>query len=303
MPLKGSVYQVHLLAKILTFALLSMSLDLMWGYTGILSFGHSSFFALGAYSLSLVLKYSGIEAFTYFGLLLAIIVPIIIAAIIGYFIFYSKVSGVYFGIITLATTFIFQQLFVTLRPITGGDNGLYGFITPAFALPGGLSLSFGNRNFHYYLVLFSFILIYVLAKKLTKTPFGQALQGIKDNENRMLFCGYSVPFIKTIIFAIASGIAGFAGALYVPVGFIHPSLFGLVFSTQILVWVAVGGRGTLIGAVVGAFLITYLESFLSKQFASYWLLMIGVFLIAVVMFWPQGIMGNIKEKYGNTFLG
>lgn len=303
MPFGGTTYQVHLLTKIMTFAILAMSLDLMWGYAGMLSFGHSAFFALGAYALGMTMKFAGLEVFTYLGLILAVLVPMAIAIIIGYFIFYSQVSGVYFGIITLATTFIFQQLFVTMREYTGGDNGLYGFTNPAFVLPGGISLSLADKQFYFYFVLAGFVISYIVSKKIINLPFGRALRGIKDNENRMLYCGYSVPFLKTVVFAIASGMAGFAGALYVPVGFVHPSLFGIAFSTQILVWVAVGGRGTIIGAIVGAFLISYLESFLSREFTSLWLLFIGLFLIAVVMFFRQGIMGYIKEKFGTTFLG
>lgn len=303
MPLGGNSFQVHLLTKIMTLAILALSLDLLWGYAGILSFGHSAFFALGAYSLSMTLKYTGLEIYTYLGLLLAVIIPALIALVIGYFIFYGQVSGVYFGIITLATTFILQQLFVTLRAYTGGDNGLYGFPMPAFLFPGGISLPFADRQFYYYFVLVGLAISYLVCKKLINLPFGRALRGMNDNENRMLFCGFSVPFLRTIVFTIASGMAGFAGALYVPVGFIHPSLFGLAFSTQILVWVAVGGRGTLIGAIVGAFLINYLESYLSREFTTLWLLFIGVFLIATVLLWRKGIMGYIKEKFGTTLIG
>lgn len=303
MPVSGGSYQVYLLTKVMTFAILALSLDLMWGYAGILSFGHSAFFALGAYSLGLTLKYTGLEGYTYLGLLAAVIIPVLVAFLIGSFVFYGKVSGVYFGIITLAVTFIFQQLFITMIKYTGGDNGLYGFPYPALVLPGGVSFSLADPQFLYYFVLVFLILTYLLCKRIINLPFGRAIRGIKDNQSRMLSFGYSVPFLQTVVFAIAAGIAGFAGALYVPVGFIHPSLFGLAFSTQIIVWVAVGGRGTLIGAVVGAFVLSYLESFLSSEFVNIWLMFIGVFMIATVLFWPQGIMGYIKEKFGATIIG
>lgn len=303
LPVRGSSYQVYLFTKVMTFAILALSLDMMWGYTGILSFGHSAFFALGAYSLGLVLKYTGLAGFTIPGMLAAVIVPILVAFIIGSFVFYGKVSGVYFGIITLAITFIFQQLFITLIKYTGGDNGLYGFPPPTLVIPGGIALSLYKPQNLYYFVLISLILIYLLCKKIMNLPFGRALKGVKDNPHRMLYFGYSVPFLQTLIFAIAAGIAGFAGALYVPAGFISPSLFGLAFSTQIIVWVAVGGRGTLIGAIVGAFVLSYMESFLSSEFINIWLMFIGAFMIVTVLFSPQGIMGYIKDKLGSTLIG
>lgn len=302
-PLTGSSYHVILITKIMTFAMLAVSLDLMWGYTGIFSFGHSAFFGLGAYSLGLLLKYTDSAGFTYLGLALSVLVPMVIALALGYFVFYGKVSGVYFGLITLAFTSILQQLFITLLKYTGGDNGLYGFPYPELRFPGGLALPLENVYILYYFVLVSLIVFYLISRAIVSSSFGRVMRGIKDNEGRMEFFGYSVPFCKLVVFAISAGMAGYSGALFVPVGFVSPSIFGLLLSTQILVWVAVGGRGTLIGGVAGAFLLNYLEAFLSSSFVNVWLLLISVILISSVLFWPQGIMGFLKEKYGTAFLG
>ncbi len=302
-PLSGNSYHVILISKIMTFAILALSLDLMWGYAGIFSFGHSAFFGLGAYALGVLLRNTDSASYTYIGFILSIIAPMVVAMALGYFVFYGKVSGVYFGLITLAFASILQQIFVTSIKYTGGDNGLYGFPFPELQLPGGVTLFLENENTLYYVALISLVACYFLCRLIVRSPFGRVLKGIKDNESRMDFFGYSVPFFKLIVFTISAGMAGYAGALYVPVGFVSPTLFSLLLSTQILVWVAVGGRGTLIGGVVGAFLVNYLEAFLSSSFVSVWLLLIACTLITSVLFWPQGIMGYVKQRFGSTFLG
>jgi urea ABC transporter permease protein UrtC len=302
-PLTGSSYHVILISKIMTFAILAMSLDLMWGYTGIFSFGHSAFFGLGAYSLGLLLKHTDSAGLTYVGLTLSVVAPMGIALALGYFIFYGKVSGVYFGLITLAFTSILQQIFITLIKYTGGDNGLYGFPYPELRLPGEVVLSLENEYILYYFIFVSLIVLYLISRAIVNSSFGRVMKGIKDNEGRMEFFGYSVAFCKLVVFAISAGMAGYAGALFVPVSFVSPSIFSLLVSTQILIWVAVGGRGTLIGGMVGAFSLNYLEAILSSSFVNVWLLLISVILISSVLFWPQGIMGFLKEKYGTTFLG
>jgi urea transport system permease protein len=304
-PFLLSIFQVQLLGKVMVYGILALSLDLMWGYTGLLSFGHSALFAVGAYGIGLSLKYIPIPGGTWAGFALAIILPTILAILVGYFIFYGKVTGVYFGIITLALGAAMLQLFTSLSDITGGSNGLFGLKAPEVLLPifGTINLK-GDPKIGFYLALGGAIIAYVIARILIRSPFGRAMEGVKGSELRMEALGYDVPKIKLVVFTIAAAFSGFAGFLWIPVGgYISPVLFGLALSTGIIIWVAVGGRGTLIGGFIGALILVFLENALSTAFREWWLLIEGLFLVLVVLFWPQGIMGFVREKFGKTFIG
>ncbi|MGQ9674507.1 MAG: branched-chain amino acid ABC transporter permease [Chloroflexota bacterium] len=296
-------YHTGLMAKVLVYGILALSLDFMWGYAGILSFGHSALFALGAYGLGLTLKYVDWPGATYLGFIVGIIGPGVFAALLGYFLFYGRISGVYFGIITLALAAALQQAFISAGSITGGDNGLYGFPAPSFTLPGLPTITLDADMPVFYAALVGAIVAYVVTRSLANSPFGRALKGVKSSDVRMEALGYDVAKLKMVTFGICGALAGFAGTLYVPVSFVSPALFALTLSTSVIIWVAVGGRGTLIGAFVGALVLVYLEAILSESLVTLWLLLVGIFLILVVVFWPQGIMGFIRERFGRTFIG
>jgi len=219
---------------------------------------------------------------------------------VGYFLFYGRVSGIYFGIITLALTLICQSL--VNHPdafyITGGQNGLYGsFLTPKYGIPFLWEYKRTIRsNFaNYYTAMAGFVLAFIFCRGLVKSFFGKILRAIKNNEERLEFLGYNVANYKIAIFCVACGLAGFAGSLSVPIYFIGPTVFGLIFSTSVVIWVAVGGRGTLLGPVIGTLLVTYVESWLSTQFQEMWELFMGTFFVLVIIFQPDGIMGLVAR--------
>ena len=295
-PWVGGDYDVVLVSRVLCFAILALSLDLLWGYTGLLSFGHGAFFGIGAYSLGLTLKYLHFTGNAYVGILVGTIGAVIIAVILGYFLFYGRVSGIYFGIITLAlTTILFS---IVNHPdafyIAGGQNGLYGpFLKPRFGIPGiwEYQRTLTSNLANYYTTMVGFLAAFVFCRYLVRSSFGKILRAIQNNEERLEYLGYNVANLKIVIFAVACGLAGFAGSLSVPIQFIGPTVFGLIFSTSVIIWVAVGGRGTLLGPAIGALVVTYVESWLSTQFASLWVLFLGTFFILVIVFQPDGIMG------------
>jgi urea transport system permease protein len=297
-PVVYGDYQAQLMAKFLVFGLLALSLDLMWGYTGVINFSQATFFGLGAYGAALTMKHVMLPGASYLAILVAIAVPALLGAVMGYFLFYGRVGGVYFAIVTLAFGTIFYSLSIVLIDFTGGLNGLYGFPPLKLGIPGvwEATLDLGNIYVVYYVVLAATVLVYLLARRIVESPFGKALQAIKSNEMRTEFTGYDVAALKLITLAISGGIAGFAGAVYIPVGVVSPQILGILFSTNAIVWVAVGGRGTLIGPLIGALVVGYLQTFLSETLVSVWLLIVGVFFVFVVLFWPDGIVGFVRQR-------
>lgn len=304
-PFFGGDFHTVLMSRIMSFAILALSLDLLWGYTGLLPFGHGAFFGIGAYALGLVLKYFDFTGATYVGLILGIAGPMVIAAILGYFLFYGRVSGIYFGIIILAFTTICGTIAINTFHLTGGYNGLYGtFLRPEFGIPGlwEYKRTLTSNYANYYTAMFGLIAAFVFSLYLTNKPIGKVLLAIKNNEDRLEYLGYNVAKCKLWIFVIACGMAGFAGCMSVPIRFLAPSTFSLAFSIQIIIWLAVGGRGTLIGAVLGTLVVSYMREFLSARFENYWLLFMGIFFVLVVVFEPDGLIGMyrriIKRKSG-----
>jgi urea ABC transporter permease protein UrtC len=302
-PLVTSQYQVSLLAKFLVYALLALSFDLLWGYAGILSFAHAVFFGLGAYALALVLKYLGdVPGATYLGIALAVLLPSLLALFIGWAMFFGRVGGVYFAIVTFAVGAIVQSLAIVWIEFTGGLNGLYGFPNPRLGIPGIWEVELGNDVVSYYLIVVVLFVALLLAQRLVRSPFGRTLRATKSNEQRVEFLGYDVPKVKLAVFVISCALAGLSGALYVPVGFVSAEILGILFSTAIIVWVAVGGRGTLYGAVLGALVVNYLQAFMSDVLVFYWYLIIGVFFILVVVLMPDGIAGIVQRLAGRVRL-
>lgn len=293
-PFFASDYQSGLLAKFLVFGIFALSLDLIWGYSGIVNFGHAIFFGTGAYTMGILLKFVVVPGATYLAILGGILVPAMLAMGLGYLLFFGRVSGVFFGVVTLALTGAAHSIIIANGSITGGLNGLYSYQTPMLGIPGLWEISWYEPKVYYYAAVLGSLVCLAAARWLVHSNFGRAISAIRENEERAAFLGYNVPFLKLVVFTIACAMAGLSGVLYVPIGFISPDLIGVMMSASVLVWVAVGGRGTLIGAFVGALVVNYLQTMLSDSFATLWLLIVGLFFIVVVLFWPGGIVGVLQ---------
>lgn len=295
-PFLTGEYQIGLVAKFLTYGLLALALNLLWDGGGLLSFGHGAFFGLGAYAFALTLKHAWGVGATYLGFILAIAAGGLFAAGLGALLLLGRdrVGGVYFGIVTLAVAAIMQLLVMGQVGITGGSNGLYGYSTPQLA-PG---LALVGAITPYYMIAVVVIALYYAIRALTRSTFWLALVAARQDERRAESLGIHTGLYQLVVFIASGMVAGLAGALYVPVGFISPDLFGLAFSTSVIVWVVVGGRGTLLGPLLGAVGLSELQDTLSGAFVSAWLLMLGLVLVAVVLAWPRGALGALESLAG-----
>jgi urea transport system permease protein len=322
-PFHMSTYAVALLGKIMCYAIAALAIDLIWGYTGILSLGHGLFFALGGYVMGMYLmRQIGLEGnyksalpdFMVFldwktlpwhwtfsesfiaTLVLIVVVPGVVAFVFGYFAFRSRIKGVYFSIITQAMTFAAMLLFFRNETGFGGNNGFTDFkriVDLPIATPNMRMVLFVTTG----LLLLGFFLF---AKWLVGSKFGRVLQAIRDAETRVMFSGYSPLGYKLTIWTISAVMCGIAGALYVPqVGIINPSEMSPANSIEMAIWAAVGGRATLIGPIVGAFIVNGAKSWLTVAYPEYWLYFLGMLFIAVTLFLPNGVVGLIKKLRGN----
>jgi len=314
-----SDYAVSLLGKIMCYAICALAMDLIWGYTGILSLGHGLFFALGGYGMGMYLMrqigregvyksdlpdfmvfldwkqlpwaWTGSEYFLV-QMFLVIAVPGLLAFVFGYFAFRSRIKGVYFSIITQALTFAAMLLFFRNETGFGGNNGFTDFkrilgvpvATPTMRVT--LCVLTG-------MVLVGF---YLLSKAIIASKYGRVLQAIRDAESRVLFTGYNTLWYKLSIWTFSAIMCGIAGALYVPqVGIINPGEMSPAASIEIAIWTAVGGRATLIGPIVGAFFVNGAKSWFTVAFPEYWLYFLGAMFIGVTLFLPQGIVGLVRK--------
>jgi urea transport system permease protein len=312
-PLFASEFQTGLMGKFIVFILFALALDLIWGYTGMLSLGHAVFFGLGGYILALSYTFQeGVPSFmTRFNFteiptfmrplesipiafVLGLAIPALLAAFIGYFIFKSNVSGAYFAILTLALAKLFEMLIVNLQAYTGGFNGLMGLPRfPIFGEP--LSLTT-----YYYMVLFVTVIVYSFTYWLTNSHFGKVLQSIRENESRIRFFSYNPVHFKIFIFTISGCLSGLAGMLYVPInGYISPQDVGIGMSTMVVIWLAIGGRGYLMGAVIGVLTVNWLSNILSELYPTLWQLFFGVVLVLIVLFLPEGLVGSLEKWWKN----
>ncbi|AWG20578.1 urea ABC transporter permease subunit UrtC [Flavobacterium faecale] len=315
-----SEFRLSLLSKFLVFSIVAISVNLLWGYTGILSLGHGVYFALGGYAMAMYMKlqsqplpdfmeWSGIEVlpwfwapFKYFPSTLAmiIILPVALALLVGIPLFKSGTKGVYFTIISQAITLIMSILFVGSQGFTGGSNGITGF-------DGLFGLTLHDPiliKILYLLVVAILIGIYFLSKFMLNSHGGTIIQAIRDRETRLRFLGYKTDSFKIITLATSAAICGIAGALFVPiVGIISPSIMSILMSTEFVIWVAIGGRATLLGPIVGAILINYAKTSFSESMPEYWWYFYGFLFIAATIIVPKGIVGTLLEKkwFNNTF--
>jgi urea transport system permease protein len=273
------------------WALFALSLGLMWGYAGILSFGHAAYFGLGAYTYAIASFNIGESTVP---LLLAILVPMVFAAIIGAMMFYGRISDVYLGVITLVVTLILNRFMNATagdayrigNARLGGFNGIPAF--PILNVPGEPDVQiFGTP--YYYVVIACLLGSYLLARLILGSKFGRVLVGIRENEVRMELLGYNVPALKTAIFAICGGLGGLAGALFANwAEIVTPSVFSLGQSAEVIIWVIVGGLGTLVGPMIGAVLLGTLKITLGMQTSIDNSLVLGAILILVVLLIPRG---------------
>ena len=318
-PLHVSLYFVSLFGKYVCYAILALAIDLIWGYCGILSLGHGAFFALGGYAMGMYLMRQigtrGVYAnpilpdfmvflnwkelpfywhgFQYFGYaaLMVVLVPGLLAFVFGWFAFRSRVTGVYLSIITQALTFALMLGFFRNNFGFGGNNGLTDFKD----ILGFNVQSAGTRSALFAISVITLGIGFYICRAIVTSKFGKVLIAIRDAENRVRFLGYRVEAYKLFVFTLSACMAGIAGALYVPqVGIINPSEFAPGNSIEAVIWVAVGGRGTLIGAVLGAILVNYAKTtFTSGPLAPYWLFVLGGLFIAVTLLLPRGIVGTV----------
>ena len=314
-------YSVSLLGKYITLALLAISVDLVWGYLGILTLGHAAFFALGAYAMGMYLMrqigdrgvyanpelsdfmvfldwqelpwfWQGFDQF-WFAALMVMLVPGLLAFVFGYLAFRSRVSGVYLSIITQAMTYALMLAFYRNEMGLGGNNGLTDFKDIL-----GFSLQSDHTKMGLFVVsALALIGGYLLCRAVTVSRLGKVVVAIRDSEERTRFMGYRVENVKLWVFVLSAILAGVAGALYVPqVGIINPNEFSPLNSIEILVWVAVGGRATLYGAAMGALLINYAKSYLTVELPDVWLFVLGGLFVFVTLVLPQGIAGLLKRR-------
>jgi len=309
-PLRLSDFGLSLMGKFLTYAIVALGLDLIWGYGGMLSLGQGLFFSLGGYAMAMYLKleasgthlpdfmdWSGatsLPAFwqpfhsPVFAIATAIVFPMLLAAIVGYLIFRSRVQGVYFSIITQALTLIASILFIGQQQVTGGTNGITNLTTI-------FGHTIGDRSTQAALFEATVLTLagsYLLCRGLTRSRFGRLLVAMRDDENRVRFLGYNPVVLKTIVFSISAGLAGLAGALFVPqVGIISPAAMDVVPSVEMVIWVAVGGRGTLIGPILGALLVNWGKSTFNDSFPDKWMYFLGLLFVITVLVFPQGLLG------------
>jgi len=314
-----SDYMVALLGKIMCYAICALAMDLIWGYTGILSLGHGLFFALGGYMMGMYLMRqigrdgnykSDLPDFMVFldwkelpwhwalsdsfvaTLALVVLVPGLLAFVFGYFAFRSRIKGVYFSIITQAMTFAAMLLFFRNETGFGGNNGFTDFkriLGMPLATP-------SMRMVLFILTGLSLLGFFLLARYLVSSKYGRVLQAIRDAEGRVMFSGYNPIGYKLSIWVISAMMCGVAGALYVPqVGIINPSEMSPAQSIEMAIWAAVGGRGTLIGPIIGAFVVNGAKSWLTVSAPEFWLYFLGALFIAVTLFLPAGIVGVLRD--------
>ncbi|WP_263140798.1 urea ABC transporter permease subunit UrtC [Pseudomonas sp. RIT-PI-AD] len=314
-PAQVSAYTLTLVGKILCYAIVALALDLVWGYAGLLSLGHGLFFALGGYAMGMYLMRQsagdGLPAFMGFlawrelpwywygtssflwSLCLVVLAPGVLALVFGFFAFRSRIKGVYFSIMTQALTFAGMLLFFRNETGFGGNNGFTGFTT----LLGFAITAPGTRAVLFLATLALLVASLALGWRLARSKFGRVLTALRDAENRLMFCGYDPRGYKLFVWVLSAVLCGLAGALYVPqVGIINPSEMAPTQSIEAAVWVALGGRGTLIGPLLGAGIVNGMKSWFTVAFPEYWLFFLGALFILVTLYLPSGVIGLWRKK-------
>ena len=323
-PLRISDFTLNLFGKFLAYAILALGIDLIWGYTGVLSLGHGVFFGLGAYAMGMHLMLEIGTRSVYgnvlpdfmvwnrvtelplfwkpfysipFTLLAVLVVPALCAYVFGYLTFRSRIRGVYFSIITQALALSVWLVFNRNEMNLGGTNGLADFKT-IFGFP--LNQPATQRGL-YVITAVTLVVAYLVCRWITLTRAGKVLVAIRDSETRVLFSGYSPAAYKLFVFVVSAILAGVAGALYAPqVGIVTPAKIGVLPSIEMVVWVAAGGRGTLYGSVIGAVGVNWIQSWLTTSYPDVWLLFLGGLFMGAVLFFPDGVVGALGRVIART---
>ena len=284
-PMMFGKFYTGFTTRLLIMAILAMSLDLVWGYTGVISIGHAAFFGIGAYVTALCLTKFG-EIGIIWGFLISIVVVSVLCYILGEICFKANLAGLYFAFLTLALSSAFQLVATSWTNITGGLNGIKDYPTYSQIY------SVNNEKYlAYYTVLVIAILSYVLCKLIVNSYFGKVLVAIRENENRSYAIGFNNAKFKTIILVFSGILASVAGVLYAPYnGIVAPSILSFNLSTEAIIWVAIGGKGTIIGPAIGSFFLNILKLLLSGVWIQFWLIIMAVVFICVVMFLPKGLI-------------
>lgn len=321
-PLRVPNYMVALLGKYLTYAMLALALDLVWGYVGILSLGHGAFFALGGYAMGMYLMrqigdrgvyanpnlpdfmvflnwqelpwyWWGFDQF-WFAMIMVVVAPGLLAFVFGWFAFRSRVTGVYLSIITQAMTFALMLSFFRNDMGFGGNNGLTDFKDIL-----GFSVQApGTRASLFAATAVALAIAFVICTAITRSKLGKVMVAVRDAESRTRFLGYRPEYVKLFAFVVSAMIAGIAGALYVPqVGIINPGEFAPANSIEVVIWAAIGGRGTLVGPIIGAVLVNYAKTWFTAAYPELWLFALGGLFVAVTLFLPKGIVGTLGELW------
>lgn len=324
-PLLLSDFRLNLMGRFLALAIVALGIDLIWGFTGLLSLGHGIFFTLGGYALAMHIKLQipptassqlpefmslyGVTELPWFWkpfysfpftALAVILIPGILAGLLGYVIFRNRIRGVYFSILTQAATIIFFNFFNGQQKLFNGTNGLTDFQT----LFGAKVNSPGTQYVFYVITIIFLVAAYALCRWLTSGRFGRLLVAIRDDESRVRFTGYDPTGFKVLVFAISGALAGIAGAFFtLQTGIISPNSMNIAFSIEMVIWVAVGGRATLVGAILGALVVNFAKSLLSEKFPDIWLFFQGGLFLLVVMFLPNGIIGWLRTEGMNLIRG
>ena len=317
LPLLLSGFRLGLLGRFLSLAIVALGIDLIWGFTGLLSLGHGIFFALGGYAFAMFLQLNSLgegqipEFFGLYGVdtlpwfwepfasfsftLLAIfLLPAIVAGLLGYLVFRNRIRGVYFSILTQAALVVFFNLFNGQQKWINGTNGLKTDTSVFW----GQEVGGESMQMTFYLITVAVLVVmYLLCRWLTSGRFGRLLVAIRDDENRVRFSGYDPTGFKVLVFAVSGAIAGIAGALYtVQSGIVSPQFMDIAFSIEMVIWVAVGGRATLVGAILGALLVNWARALLSESFPEVWLFFQGALFLLVVTALPDGLVGWFRQQ-------
>jgi len=298
LPLVLSLFQVVRLTVFMIFCLLALSLDLIWGFGGILSFGQAAFFGVGGYAYGVAGINTGVTALA---LVAGAVAAAVLAALLGYFTFYGRVGAMYFAVITLTVTLILHQVIgSTADPRyaigaarLGGYNGMTNIPSLALELPGRPPLLLDPVPL-FYAVAALLVAILAAGAALVRSRFGRVLAAIREDEQRTELLGYDVRWRKLVVFVLSGAVAGLAGGLFAGWGnFINPQVFSLSQSALVVIWVMVGGRGTLYGAIAGAFAVQFLTSYLGAASVTYTSVALGLILIVIVLLFPRGLLPGV----------
>lgn len=312
-PLFVNAFRIQIMAKCLSYIVFAYSIDLIWGYVGLMSMGQAIFFGIGAYILAIGYSMeNGVPSYMtslgkmeapavyYFlankpvAFITALVLCGVIAGILGIFLFSKKVNSVFFSLITFALARVFELFITDQQEYTGGANGITN-------IPCKLLVDVEiPQEIYYYFLLGIVVIAYLICRFITNSKYGLVLKSVRENEDRLDFFGYNVVKIKVTIFIISAILAGLSGIMFTTSqSFIGPSNVGIEASTAVLVWVALGGRGNITGAAIGTLVVNWAESLFSEQITDYWPILYGIMILLVVFFLPKGIIGTIQDAIYN----